>query len=348
MFSKEIPHFQCTLSDTNLFDPPLVQTDIEEGQYEDVYPLGKLEDTGPIEFNVESAIKFVDLASSYLKLKLQIVNSDGSLITTDSNVTFSNNIISTLFEQVDVYLGGHLVTSSTSMYSYRAMFEVLLNYSSQSKNDQMQLGMYYKDTSGHMSETDPAKSNSGLTSRHTLTKKSAVVEVIGRIHADIFNQGRLILNSLPLRILFHRQKDAFCLMSDEDKFKVNVVDAVMCVRKATLTADKFRHVQEKLQKTPAIYPIDRVGMFCRSVPAGLTSLNWDNAIMGQIPKKVFVAMVDNNSFTGVIKKNPFVFRHNNLTTIGVYVEGQSRPMRPLKLEFSTHKTIEGYLSLLPK
>ena len=42
-------HIECSISDTDLFTPAFVQSDIESGRYEDIYPITKLEDNGPIE-----------------------------------------------------------------------------------------------------------------------------------------------------------------------------------------------------------------------------------------------------------------------------------------------------------
>ena len=346
LIDKPIPHHECTLSDTAVFSPILIQSDIVEGTYEEIFPLGKLEDAGPIEFNITSTSHFLDLASTFMKLKVQILKKDGTAITEDAtNVTFVNNIVSTLFDQIDVYLGGQIITSSSSMYGFRAILEVLLNYGNESKTSQHQLGLFYKDTAGHMNETDPTKANTGLNSRHKITKKSSMVELIGRIHSDIFNQGKFILNGLPLRLILHRNKDTFCLMADEDLYKVSITDAMLYVRKATLDSEKFKEIQQQLERTPAIYAIDRVSMYSRSVPAGLHSLNWDNVVMGQLPKKMFICMCDNDAFNGNIKKNPFNFAHYHTSSVGVFVNGQSRPGRPIKVDFSKKLYSEGYLSL---
>ena len=46
----------CTLSDTDVFTPPFVQKDINLGIFEDVFPISKLNDNGPIEFNIENLL----------------------------------------------------------------------------------------------------------------------------------------------------------------------------------------------------------------------------------------------------------------------------------------------------
>ena len=174
-----------------------------------------------------------------------------------------------------------------------------------------------------------------------------MVELIGRLHCDIFNQGRLLLNGLPLKITLHRNKDAFCLITNGDNpsFKVKLVDVALCLRKVQLTAKKFSEVQQTLEKVPACYPINRVTIKTHSLAAGLTSFNWDNAILGKLPNRIFIGMTDNNAHTGAYKKNPFNFKHFNLTTIGAYVNGESLPGNPMKLNFANGRYLQGYRSL---
>ena len=79
--------------------------------------------------------------------------------------------------------------------------------------------------------------------------------------------------------------------------------------------------------------INRVEVKTYSVAAGLTFLNWDNAFQGQILNRIFVAMVDNASFTGRYEKNPYNFKHFNTSSIAVYVNsGESLPARPVTLK----------------
>ena len=44
-------------------------------------------------------------------------------------------------------------------------------------------------------------------------------------------------------------------------------------------------------------------------------------------------MMDKDSYNGNYKNNPFNFQHYNLTQIGISVNGEEIPFRPLKLKF---------------
>lgn len=348
--TKNQEHIECSVSDAELFLPSFVQTDLESGMYEDIFPFNNsLDDLGPIEFIIENSTdKFLDLANSYLKIKFKILKSDGNTIASEDKVTVINNPIASLFSQVDVSLGGKIISNSTNTYAYRAYLETLLNYGDDAKATQLGMGLFYKDEANHMNELDPdTKTNSGLTSRFEFCKNSQTVTLLGRVHADIFNQGRLLPNSLPLKITLHRQKNAFVLLSAQDNpnYKIKIIDAVFCIRKVMLTPHKFQDIQQRLEKGPALFPINRVELKVHSVAAGLTYVNWNSCISGQLPNRLFIGMVKNTGYTGSYKENPFMFQHYNVSSVAVYVNGKSVPGNPITTNFDSNDYLDGYRSL---
>ena len=66
---------------------PAVQSDILNGKFEKIYPITKLEDSGPIEFLIENATDhFLDLRQSYLNIKFKVVNNNGSNLAANAKV----------------------------------------------------------------------------------------------------------------------------------------------------------------------------------------------------------------------------------------------------------------------
>ena len=209
MDKKDESHLDCTLSDTDIFTPPFVQKDIKHGIFEDVFPISKLNDNGPIEFNIENSTeKFIDLANSFIKFKLQILKNDGTQLTDEDAVVPVNYSIGSMFNQVDVSLGGTMISSSNNLYSYRAYVEALLNYGKDAKKSQLQMGLYIKDPAGKFEVFDEDR-NKSFEEKKSYFEKSKIVDVSGQLHCDIFNQGKLILNGLPLKITLHRNRSTF-------------------------------------------------------------------------------------------------------------------------------------------
>ena len=121
-------HIECSVSDTDLSTPAFVQSDIESGKYENIYPINKLEDNGPIEFVIDNTSdEFLDLNNSFLKVKCKITKANGQNLAEAHKVSVISYLVSSLFRQVDVLLGGKVMSSSAITYPYRVYIETLLD-----------------------------------------------------------------------------------------------------------------------------------------------------------------------------------------------------------------------------
>ena len=127
--------------------------------------------------------------------------------------------------------------------------------------------------------------------------------------------------------------------------RVRIIEAQLCVRYVKLSDEKYRNIQQSLPATPACYPIKRVVMKTHSVAQGTSSLSWENAHVGQLPNRVFMAIVDNDAYTGSIAKTLFNFKHFNASQVGIDLTGEM-PGPPLKLSLSDNQYIDGYKGLL--
>ena len=335
---------ECVISELDLFSVPPTQTSIEHGQWVEHHPLATITDNGPIEFSISgSGEDYLDLANSHVYIRAQILKADGTNLPEDAEVGPTNLWLHSLFSQVDISLNEKLISSSTNTYPFRAYMETLLSFGPAAKESQLTAALWYKDTAGHMDAV--TDDNEGLAARKRCTSRSRVVELMGKIHGDLFFQNRLLLNGLDLKIRLVRSKDAFALMATAPTFKTRITDASLFVRKVKLSpAVQMAHIKA-LEKGTAKYPIRRVETKVFSVPKGNLSANQENLFLGQLPKRLVVAMVENAAFNGSSDKNPFNFRHFDCNFLALYAEGQQIPAKPLQPNFERNKSVRSYLSL---
>ncbi|GFX73825.1 uncharacterized protein F54H12.2 [Trichonephila clavipes] len=286
---KESP--ECVKSELNLFLAPPTQTVIEKGQWVQFHPITNVADGGPIEFLIPGS------GDAYPR-------------------SLSDPIT------LDVCLNERTVSSSNNTYPYRAIIETLLNHGYDSKTSQLTSELYYKDTAGRMNVYDEndKEPNEGFKSRVKFIKGSGTVDMVGRLHVDLFNQDRLFI------------KFSGCETKTHPK-KVQVNPAVV-----------IGHAKA-LERTTAKYPIDRVSCKVFSIPQSSYSFIQDNVFSGQMPKRIVIACVDNDAFNGNYKKSPFEFKHYDVNFIGVYVDGQPVPHQPLELDFEKGNYIQAYNNL---
>ena len=170
------------------------------------------------------------------------------------------------------------------------------------------------------------------------------------IHSDIFFQDRLILNGVNLRLKLNRAKISFCLVSSVPgaNFKVVITEAILYVRKVKVVSSITLGHAAALKQTTARYPIRRVDCKVISIPGGFSSFTPDNLFLGLIPKRLVLVLVDTEAYNWTYASNPYNFKHHNLTQVGVYVDGEQIPRKPLFLKFSEaggQNFIAGFQSL---
>ena len=343
---------ECAKSELDLFSVPATQTSIDSGVYVEYHPISSITSGAPIEFDVTaSGDDYLDFANSFLYVRAKITRDNGDNLDAADTVGPVNNFLHSLFAQVDVSLNGSLVTSSMNTYAYRAYIETLLSYGVEAKSSQLTSALFYKDEAGKMDKPNPLAANevdrnSGLAKRQTFGAESREIDMIGRIHSDIFFQDRYMLNEVNARIKLIRNNDAFCLMATGARqFKVLITAASFLIRKVKISPSVYLAHAKTLESGTAKYPIRRV--ICKSftIPAGYLDVSHEKLFSGQLPVRLIVGLVDNRAYNGDRERNPFNFRHFSLTEIGIYLDGQLHGLKPLKLDFAAGRFIAAYAGL---
>ena len=259
-------------SELDLFSLPTTQTSIEHAQWVEHQPVASIGTGGPIEFLLPgSGDHYLDLANTYLFVKARVVRGDGGNLPPDATVGPVNNWMHSLFSQVDVSLNGTLVTPSTNTYAYRAYIETLLSHGAEAKTSQLTTELWYKDTAGHMDATND--DNKGLLKRKGYVAGSRIVDMMGRLHVDLFFQDRYLPNGVDVKIRIVQNKNAFALMAGgaNPDYKISIDEAILFARKAKLNpAVQMGHVKA-LEKGTAKYPLRRVHCKVFSIPRSAMS-----------------------------------------------------------------------------
>jgi hypothetical protein len=337
---------ECTKSELDLFSLPPTQTSLEAASYGEYHPLTSLADGSTIEFEISGTGEdYLDLNNTLLRIKAVVTTVNGTNLPDDANVAPVNYFMHSMFSQLDIFLNGTQITSSTDTYAYRAYLEALLSYGGEAKECQLAAALYYKDDAGKMDSTDADDPNSGFETRKLMARRSNVIDMIGRLHADIFFQDRYVLNETNVKIRLTRNKHAFCLMSP-DRFAVKILGAELYVRKIKLSPSISLAHAKALEIGTAKYPIRRVVCKTFTISAGLRDVSHEKLYSGQLPCRLVIGLVDNAGFNGAFERNPFNFDNFSLSEIGLYLDGQQGyNIRPLKLDYGNDQYIDAYMNL---
>jgi len=344
---------ECTNSELDLFAVQPTQTSIEEDSVVEYHPISSLANRALIDFDIPgSGEQYIDTNNIQLVVRAKIVRPGmGNNLLEDSTVTPVNLLLHSLFSQVDVSLNGRLISNSTNTYPYRAMLETLLSYGSDAKTSQLTSEMYCKDDAGRMDtfcvrEDAGALPNMGHLARRAHAKLSNKFDMIGHIHADIF-QECYMLNEVGIKVQLVRSKDAFCLLGDTPAdTKVEITHASLFVRKMKISPSVFLAHAQALQNSTAKYQIKRTVCKALAIQQNFQDATFEKVILGQLPTRLVVELVSNSAFNGSKRHNPFNFQHYNLLEIAVYLDSQQQHvLKPIQLNYDNNLYIHAYNSI---
>ena len=230
---------EMMLGETNLFDPTLLQLGILNEFDREYAPQAAIQKGMPIEFVIKGAAQhYLDLNNTRLKVKFRIVKADGSAMAGDECGPV-NNILHSMWQDVQVNLRGRQVSDPSNLYPYRAYLSSLLNYSEEVWNNRMMTEGWSVDTSGDpMKDPDPhGGANTGLKERAGWFKTSTPVTLIGRPHCDIFHQGKLLPPGIDMTVKLFPAEDRFALMyaAGGGQYKIDIEECTLIMRVKQLT-----------------------------------------------------------------------------------------------------------------
>lgn len=323
-------------SELDVFSVKPVQSNVLKTEEVEYKPLSSLEKATTIEFlSLGHLDTYRDLSSIYLKLKVKLVADHTNKAHTDSKVGVCNNILHSLFRNCSLYLNGKPIAQTDNNYNYRSYFENLFSYGTESADIHLEGCGWSLDTAGEM-DSMAEKKNLALDKRKKQFGKSQTVELMGRVHADLLNQPKFLINGIDLRLIFTLEKPDFYIMTDTaaDTSYLQILDATLFMNHVTVNPSILLAHQAVLTKQNAVYPYKRVEIKTYTISPGSLTMTIDNAVLGQLPNLILIGILDNVAFNGSRSKNPFNFAHNKMTQLYLVINGVQVPQQPLDFDYS--------------
>ncbi|XP_063707912.1 uncharacterized protein F54H12.2-like [Culicoides brevitarsis] len=343
---------ECMNSSLDLFQRPPLQTNILKTINVSYNPLTSLDNSNTIEFHIPSnGDYYKDLGSLNLRLLLQIqdnaqpagnppVNPPTSLVV--------NNILHSLFRQCQVTLNGTHVSQDDTNYHYKCYLQTVLNYGLDARKTQLSAQAYHPDENDVNSTSD--NHNAGIKDRRRLFGQYGgykKVELVGKIHSDIFNIDRFLPSGIDLRVSLIKEKENFYMMGENSTGSIKILEANLTLDHKVINPEILAAHHYTLNSRNMIIPFTRTSVKQFTINSGLSSVSLDNVIMGKLPNSLVFGMVSHAAYNGSRTENPFNFSHFRLQNFSLYVNGEQTPTKPLSFSFGDEGNIctQGYVSL---
>ncbi|XP_064478333.1 uncharacterized protein LOC135391796 isoform X2 [Ornithodoros turicata] len=292
----------CLTSDVMIFEPPSIQYGVEDTSYQLFYPVNGVNNS-VIEFCIQNLQRaHLDLYCSFVSLTVRIVRDDGEEMDEKDVVFPINHLLSGMFKTVTVYANNKLV-GSNELYAYRSILDVVLHSTPAAQETVHAAGLYVEDDE-HLKD-DYDVSSRGPKQRYEATKGGKYFNLVGQINTDLFQQPRLMVPAVEIRVVFLLNNDEFKLVSvPKDKktynYEVDIKEMTLHLKKVTLAPSLFLEYERRLQTTPAIYVLRGLETKVRSLSAGSLDAHFEDVYPERVPSKLCVALLATSDFLGDI------------------------------------------------
>ena len=335
----------------SIFDTPPTNTSVRDKRFLNVHPIsGITPNTNVIHFSIKGdSLKYIDLQKTRLYVHCKIIDEHGKVPEIpvrpqhgESEVDIPsvgpvNHLLQSMWKQVEVFLGGKLVTPGTTNYPHKSMIKTLL-YKCQSDGMKRQMcsELFYED---HAGLHDDQIRNTGLYYRKQVTAYGQGFDMEGSLTEDVFNLDKYLINGVDFDLKLYPANSPFVLMtnSPEKKYKLIIEDAILKCHTVDVGSAIINAHTTSLQKGGmAQYFFNQAQLYTTTIAAGQRNFS-DCIFHGKIPHKIVIAFVAVDAYNGDYTRNPFNFHHYNVNTMSVLVNDVCVPHRPLEMNFAARQ-----------
>jgi hypothetical protein len=344
-------------SNASIFDVPATDVSVLSSNYIQISPTYDLNHSFSIHFSIPpSGLQYMDLASSFLYLKLKLLNKDGSSLISSDIVAPTTMFFHSVFKNCIVQVNGSTVSDSNNMHSYIGGIPTLLMNGKGEKASELTSMLFYKDTVPDL--FDPIK-NEGFKVRQELASASKTFDMLGPIPVPLCQQSRYLPTYCAVTIDFTRQDPAFCLdapaitsekdgvsVTEEPKsYKYEFEVAQLYVKMHTIMPDLVEIHNKAFLKKRAQYPIRSTFVRASDVPMGSQIYMSQTMHNGILPSAVVLGMVSSKARAGDFKKDPYNFQNFGLKSVTLTSDNDPTLTRRIEVDFKNNNYLLGYQTL---
>ncbi len=341
---QSAPSYHTSLSLTTL---PPTDISIVQSHVEDIYATFNPQIQGtPIEFFIQpSSSHYIDLNNTQLYLKCKLTTSAGAVIAPGSKSIPANFPFASLFSNLDIIVNNVQITSSSNNYPYAAFINRVLSNGQDAKGTKFNAELLLKEDKLDAIDT------AGETWK-TLKENRDGFEVIGKIAHGMFNQNRMLPPSTSLRIKLRRAPNAFSVNGTDPGTGlvftdiITIEEAILKVKKVVVNDEVKEMHEEALANEELLeYPFKDFDVISYSIPSGTINHISESLHMGPAPDAVVVGLVDSKAYSGTASKSPFSFKHFNLSSVSVLLDGQPQMFKEIRLNVDNKQFMHAYSQL---
>lgn len=246
-----------------------------------------------------------------------------SFVKKEDNINVINGIGACFIKELKLVANGQNVYSS-NLYSYSAYLYNLLNFTEDAKKSSMNSFGWYNENVGksktvYKDEHANTQYNDGWKDRRDLFVDGKIVEFSAPLYIDFLQQPNLLPSLMDLEFTITPQPSEFLVQVPIDfdgLVKLEILDIRIFATFVSLLPGITIDIEKKLETEYARYPMYRMEtktLFFDAINIETHSV----AFTKNIPRQLYILMIDRNGYMGNIKTDPMYFGTFNLKTMHV-------------------------------
>ena len=233
-----------------------------------------------------------------------------------ARVTYVNNIIHSIFSNVEVYINNQQIYNSNGLYAYKSYI---------SNNFKASISEYkgVLHSEGYDYEQDPEDISNPLpdpffTRRMKLLSRPDGFILYRKLMIDFFSTSGLLYPNKKIRLRLIRARPNFYMISDNPNVSLGMVDCSVYIRRIALKDDYHKKRMDMLAYAPVEY-----NYLAKTFIRHARQNHFIQNIFNNAPiRRVAIAMNTNSAFTGSFTENPFWYQQFDLRQTRILRGGQ--------------------------
>ena len=331
----------------NLGGKVSIVDDVLSSLDQEIYPTTLL-DENCIEFDFHTDRNYyVDLRQCFLALKLKFVKGRGydtyeikenikerknePVVFSETGndeeeqeeaarVTYVNNIMLSIFSNVEVYINNQQIYICNGLYAHRSYISNNFNAAiSEYKGVLHCEGYDYEQDLEDISNPLP---DPFITKRMKLLSRPDGFMLYGKLGIDFFSTSELLYPNMKIRLRLVRARPNLYMISDNPNVSLGIVDCSLYTRRIALKDDNHKKRMDMLAYVPV--PNKYLETLAKTfiIPARQNQFIQENIFNNAPIRRIVFAMNTNSAFTGSLTENPFWYQQFDLRQIRILRGGQ--------------------------
>lgn len=329
----------------------------------------------------EFTFEFSTPENEYVNMRETEIALTMRFTTESENWTFTPEIdlLDCLIESADIWINDKLLTHTSSLYPYKALFQSLVTCAPGSVNG-------YKSAN----RIDP---RGGFWKDSSAGKAGPWFELRGKLFLDLSGQQKAILGGCRFKIVLKLSKPSFVVYysktgtssetrsqpsepstsltkpkttdddaGDDNDNSINAASLItalkprdanyeineiaLIVHRACATGRTIDAHRKALNMTTAKYPINRIEMRSINITPNINDFKSGPVFNGQLPRRVAVFFTRSAAVNGDYALSPFSFLHHDINYLAFDIDGVEYPRNAFTPDFERNRFMREYYTFL--